>query len=108
MQKCFKQRYLPPYLLPVWKYQHKALHKLYGKGVQINPDNEKEYKEMVAAIKKENSQKLYKIPHPDYEPDDKCNYYLFVTAEGNKAYKSGKEIPLNSIMGEYAELKEAN
>lgn len=87
-------------LLPVWKYQHNELHQLLKKG------KEKEYKEMVKSIKKENSQKIYKIPHPDYKSDDKYKYYLFVTAEGNIAYKSSKEIPFNCIVRESAELTE--
>lgn len=87
-------------LLPVWRYQHDELHRL------LNEGKEKEYKEMVKAIKKENAQKLYKIPHPDYKPDGKYKYYLFVTAEGNQAYKRGKEIPLNCIVKESAELTE--
>lgn len=86
-------------LLPVWKFQHDKLHKFLVEG------KEKEYKEMIKLIKKENSQKVYKIPHPDYEPNDKFKYYMFVTADGNKAYKIGKEIPFNSIVMESAELQ---
>ena len=87
-------------LLPVWDYQHIELHNL------LNAGKKKEYKDMVKAIKKENSQKLYKIPHPDYKPDGNYNYYLFVTEEGNKAYNRGEEIPPNSIIKESAELAE--
>lgn len=84
-------------LLPVWESQHVALHRLLRAG------KKEEYKKMVEAIKQENAQKLYRIPHPDLQPDGKYNYCLLVTAEGNKAFKSGAEIPFSCIIKECAE-----
>ena len=86
-------------LLAVWPWQHKELHKLLRDG-ELD-----KYKEMVEAIKKENSQKIYKIPHLDYESNGIFNYYMSLTSDGYKAYIAGKEVPPYCIVGEYAEVK---
>ena len=87
----------PSNILPVWKWQHDELHGLLRQGKM------KEYQEMVAQIKKENKQKLYRIPHLDFSNDENFKYYMWVTSDGYKAYKAGGDVPLNSIMGQHAE-----
>lgn len=82
--------------------QHKKLHKLWDEG------RKKEYWEMVREIKKRNTRELFKIPHPDYESDEKFSYYLWVDSKGKKAYDSGKDIPLKSIFRESAESSNSN
>lgn len=86
-------------LIYVWKRQHDELHRL------LKENNLKEYKKMINQIRKENSQKTYKIPHMDFESDDKYNYYMYVTSEGYKAYKANADIPFNTILEERAEAK---
>lgn len=90
---------IPSNILPVWKWQHDELHRL------LNQGKLEEYRKMVAQIKKENKQKLYKIPHLDFKSDTNFNYFMMVTAEGYKAYREGKYVPLNSIAGEFSEIK---
>lgn len=60
---------------------------------------------MVKNIRKNSERKLYKIAHPDYKPDAKFNYYLWVDAKGKSAYDKGKEIPLTSIFRESVECR---
>lgn len=86
-------------ILPVWKWQHDELHKL------IKAGKNEEYKKMIAEIKKENRQKLYKIPHLDFENDQHNNYFMLVTSEGYKTYKRGEEISIYDIVKEWAEPK---
>lgn len=86
-------------LLWVWKWQHDKLHLL------LKEDKREEYKEMVNSIKKENKQKIYKIPHLDFESDESMNYYMYLTYDGYRAYKSGEKIPIDSIVRETAEPK---
>lgn len=59
--------------------------------------SKKDYRLMINNIKKLNREKLYKIPHPDYEPDEHHIYYMWVTMPGKKAYDAGAEIPMDSI-----------
>lgn len=80
--------------------EHNQLHSLMK-------SNQKEYKKMIKQIRKENSQKLYQIPHLDFEDDDMFNYFMYVTAKGYKAYKAGQEVPLDTIIRESAEVKRA-
>lgn len=68
-------------LLWVDRIEHVELHEL------LKENKMEEYREMIKRIKKENSQKLYKIPHPDFPSSDKHHYYLWLDAEGYKAYK---------------------
>ena len=69
--------------------------------------NEKNNKYITVQVRKENSQKLYQIPHLDFEDDDMFNYFMYVTAKGYKAYKAGQEVPLDTIIRESAEVKRA-
>ena len=96
---CFPSDDKASNLLPVWKSQHDELHKL------LREKKTAEYKEMIKYIKKENKQ-LYKIPHLDYASNEHYNYFMFVTYGGYLAYKADKELPLNSIVRESAEVKE--
>lgn len=86
-------------LLWVTKPQHDKLHKL------LNDNKTNEYKELVKEIKKENRQKIYKIPHLDYPYGEHINFYMYLTADGYKLYKSGKYIPSKYIIRETYELK---
>ena len=86
-------------ILPVPNNEvHRELHRLLNK-------NEKEYKKLVAKIKKDNRQRLYKIPHPDFASDDNFNYYMLLTTNGYKAYRNNQDIHFNDIAREIAELK---
>lgn len=88
-------------LLPVANREvHAELHKLIDEG------KTKEYNNLVKLMKKENRQNLYKIQHPDYEPDDKFIYYMYLTSDGYKAYRNNQDIPNDSIKMESAECKE--
>lgn len=89
-------------LLPVYKYQHDELHRL------LNAEKEKEYKELVKKIKKENSQEIYKIPHPDYKEDDNFYYYMYLSKDAYKAFNKNGDIPSEGIIKESAELKKNN
>lgn len=86
-------------LIYVWKHQHYYLHKLLKEG------KEKEYKEMIKEIKKENKQKAYRIPHPDYTPNEKWNHWLYLDEKGYKKFKKSGNIPYTSILIETAEQK---
>lgn len=86
-------------LLPVWRDEHQQLHKLLDSG------DMDAYKAMIKKIKKENRQKLYKIPHLDFASNKNYDFWMWVTAEGYKLYKSGKYVPYWCIKREYAEAK---
>lgn len=98
-------------ILPVWLSQHNELHKILPRGTKLNElteGNRSKYNEMVKLIKAENKQKLYKIPHLDFKPTDKYNYYMYVTKEGFNHYKTRNNVPLTYIIMECAELKKVN
>lgn len=84
-------------LLYVYYEQHIKLHDLLSDG------KTEEYNKMVQEIKKENKQKLYKIPHPDYKSDTNFKYWLYLSATGYKEYKKSGNIPNETILKEYAE-----
>lgn len=86
-------------LLPVWKHQHDELHRL------LSQNKMEEYKKMVADIKKENKQKLYIIPHLDFEDNDKFRFLMYVNAAGYKEYKKSGDVPLDCIIMERAERR---
>lgn len=77
--------------------QHQKLHKLWDEG------KKKEYWQMVRQIRKDNERELFKIPHPDYEPNKNFEFFMFIDKKGKQAYDKGKDIPLNCIFGESAE-----
>lgn len=52
-----------------------------------------------------NRQKIYKIPHLDYPYGEHINFYMYLTADGYKLYKSGEYIPSEYIIREAYELK---
>lgn len=83
----------------VWVYEdeHNELHKV------IKTDK-KAYNELVKKIKKENAQKVYKIPHPDFGADENFNYFLMLTSKGFQAFKNGNDYS-NEILKEIAEGK---
>ena len=98
-------------ILPVWQWQHDELHKILLRGTKLSElteENRSKYNEMVKLIKAENKQKLYKIPHLDFKPTDKYNYYMYVTKEGFNHYKTHNNVPLTYIIMECAELKKVN
>ncbi len=87
-------------ILPVInKDIHDELHKLMN-------NNQKAYKEMVAKIKKENRQKVYKIPDLDFKNDEHFNYWMLINAAGYKEYKKSGNVPLGCILMQIAEAKE--
>ncbi len=86
-------------LLPVWKHQHDELHKL------LNQNKIEEYKKMVAEIKKENKQKVYKIPHLDFDDNDNFRFFMYVNSRGYKEYKKSGDVPLDCIILERAERR---
>lgn len=92
-------------ILPVWQWQHDELHKILKgrKSKELIGDDRDTYNKMIQAIKEENKQKLYKIPHLDFESDDKFNYFMYVTAKGYKIYKQCGDVPLDCIVKETAE-----
>ncbi len=77
--------------------QHQKLHKLWEEG------KKKEYWQMVRKIRKDNERELFKVPHPDFEADERFTYFLWVDAKGKRAYDKGNEIPITSIYRESAE-----
>lgn len=77
--------------------QHQKLHKLWDEG------KKKEYWQMVRKIRKDNERELFKVPHPDFEADERFTYFLWVDVKGKKAYDKGNEIPITSIYRESAE-----
>lgn len=77
--------------------EHQMLHKLW------NDNRKKEYWQMVRQIRKDNERELFKIPHPDYEPNKNFEFFMFIDKKGKQAYDKGKDIPLNCIFGESAE-----
>ncbi|MBE7055838.1 MAG: hypothetical protein E7388_00145 [Ruminococcaceae bacterium] len=87
-------------LIWVWKWQHDELHRL------LKENKMEDYNKMVKKIKNENRQKIYKIPHLDFESDEHFNYFMFVTENGFRAYKESRNVPVNSIIKESAEAKE--
>jgi len=91
----------PSNLLPVTDKEHRLLHKL------LNAEKTEEYKQLINEIRKDNRQKVYKIPHPDYEPNEHYNYWMILDTTGYKAFKEGQPIPFNSIVREYADSKGA-
>ena len=68
----------------MWQWQHDELHKILKgrKSKELIGNDRDTYNKMIQAIKEENKQKLYKIPHLDFESDDKFNYFMYVTKEG--------------------------
>ena len=94
----------PDKLLPVMNEEHDELHRLWNNG-KIT-----EYWKMIESIKKQNNEEWFKIPHPDYKSDEYSNYFIILNEKGYLAYKSGKEIPLDSIRCESMETvkSEAN
>lgn len=97
-------------ILPVWQWQHDELHKILKgrKSKELIGNDRDTYNKMIQAIKEENKQKLYKIPHLDFESDDKFNYFMYVTKEGFNHYKTHNNVPLTYIIMECAELKKVN
>ena len=87
-------------LLPVWHDEHQQLHKLLEDG------KTEEYKQMIKNIRKNNRQKLYRIPHLDFESNEHFNFWMWITAEGYKLYKADKDVPFWCIAKESAERKE--
>lgn len=86
-------------LLPVWHRQHTELHRL------LNEGKTKEYNELVKQIKKENKQKVYIIPHPDFEEDENFCYYMYLSKDAYKSFSKSGNIPHGGILKETAELK---
>ena len=84
-------------LLPVFEWQHQQLHKL------IDLSDTEGYVKMVNQIAAENSEKLYKVSHPDFVSDKKNLYYLMVTQRGYDIYISGGEIPFTEVRMEICE-----
>lgn len=78
---------------------HNELHRLMKEDM-------KAYKEMVTKLKKENKQKVYKIPDLDFESDVNYNYWMLVNAAGYKEYKESGDVPLDCILMQIAEAKE--
>lgn len=78
---------------------HNELHKLMD-------EDKKAYKEMVAKIKMENKQKVYKIPNLDFESDEHFNYWMIINAVGYKEYKKSGDVPPDCILMQMAEAKE--
>ena len=98
-------------ILPVWFEQHNELHKILPKGKilkDLTQEDKNKYLEMVKLIKAENKQRLYKIPHLDYKPNENYNYFMFITTEGYKNYKAHNDVPLDCIVMECAEPREIN
>lgn len=98
-------------ILPVWFEQHNELHKILPRGKllkDLTQEDKNKYLEMVKLIKAENKQRLYKIPHLDYKPDENYNYFMFITTEGYKNYKAHNDVPLDCIVMECAEPREIN
>ncbi len=86
-------------ILPVInKDIHDKLHNLMDK-------DKRAYKEMVAKIKKENKQKVYKIPNLDFKNDEHFNYWMLINAAGYKEYKKNGNVPLDCILMQIAEVK---
>lgn len=84
-------------ILPVFPWEHQHLHRL------IDTEKMEEYVEMVNKIAAENSEKLYKVPHPDFVSDNKNSYYLMITQRGYDIYVSGGEIPFAEVKMEICE-----
>lgn len=78
---------------------HNELHRLMK-------EDKKAYKKMVAEIKKENKQKVYKIPDLDFESDANYNYWMLINETGYKEYKESGDVPLDCILIQIAEAKE--
>lgn len=85
-------------LLWVWQHQHKELHRL------LRENKIEEYNKMIKEIKKENKQKVFEIPHPDYKSDEHFNYFLYVNKQGYTAYKMGQDVPSECIIFEFVQL----
>lgn len=77
---------------------HNELHRFMN-------NNQKSYKKMVAKIKKENKQKVYKIPDLDFANDKHFNYWMLINAAGYKEYKKSGDVPLDCILAQIAEAK---
>lgn len=89
----------PSNLLPTFSgYEHDTLDKL-----RKDKTKKREYMRMVKKIKELNSEELFKIPHPDYQPDEHNHYYMLLNKKGYSAYMQGKEIPLDCIRRESVE-----
>lgn len=88
----------PCNLLLVHDNEHAKLHSL------MKTDKET-YKREIARIRKENKQKLYKIPHLDWEHSDTLYYWMWVDATGYKAYINNGDVPFGSIKMEAAERR---
>ena len=89
----------PKKLIWVTLQEHNYLHRLWDEG------KKEEYWDLIKIIKRDNKEATYKISHPDYEPNNYFNYFMYVTKKGFNAFNAGKEIPLDSIRGESVELK---
>lgn len=98
---CFPSDDRASNLLPVAnKDIHDKLHKLLREG------NKEEYKKMVAEIKRENRQKVYKIPDLDFESDEHFNYWMLINEAGYKEYIKCGDVSLDCILQQIAEVKE--
>lgn len=95
----FKCQNAPEGLLWVLKSEHLLLHRLWDEG------KKKEYWDMIEKIRKENHRRVHKIPHLDFESSDKFDYFMWVDDEGFEAYNDGKDVPITSIVSEFAEYK---
>lgn len=78
---------------------HDELHRLMNK-------DKKAYKEMVAKLKKENKQIVYKIPDLDFASDEHYNYWMLISVAGYKEYQKNGDVPLDCILMQIAEAKE--
>lgn len=60
----------------------------------------KDYKKLIAEIRKLNSEETFEIPHPDWQSDE-CNTYIMVlNKKGYQEYCKSGNIPLDTIRGE--------
>lgn len=86
-------------ILPVANTEvHNKLH-------HLMTNDKKAYAEMVAKIKKDNKQKVYKIPDLDFGSNEHYSYYMLINAAGYKAYKKSGDVPLDCILMQIAEAK---
>lgn len=86
-------------LIWVTRTEHGELHRL------LNANQVEEYEKRIKEIRADNCQKLFKTKHPDMETDEHVDYYMYLTKKGYDAFKEGNQIPIDSIVLEYADYK---
>lgn len=86
-------------VLPVWRGEHGQLHQI------MNAEQNDEYSAMVAKIREDNAQPVYKIPCEYASDDGVHDFYFEITQEGYDMYQKTGDFPASTIIRQFFEYK---